>query len=256
MRYGAYPCQQLNKDAGANRVFRNADSYKWFALNAYYNKVCQKKFKDAPKPDQEDLELLDLELINSPNRDELGGDVPSTDEPQPTATPTVLPTAGCQSPDHDAPLKPFRLGQGQAALENFKAACSTELQIGGPIGCTLYYNPCTETSLEKAVSIKMTVWQSVWSEGADAGPVTPDLQEMDDTISDVLNNCDTEPNTDEKWGGYKSIEVGGGLRMYNVSADQTGQYEGLPGFATMKALATPSDEIVANCPYWNYPFSA
>lgn len=46
VEYGASTCMRLAKGGSKQKTFVNADSYMWMALNAYYNKACNKKFGD------------------------------------------------------------------------------------------------------------------------------------------------------------------------------------------------------------------
>lgn len=56
---------RLNEGPKKQDTFINADSYKWFALNAYYNKRCNKNFGD-PFITTEDFEAGMAELEDSP----------------------------------------------------------------------------------------------------------------------------------------------------------------------------------------------
>lgn len=58
---------------------------------------------------------------------------------------------------------------------------------------------------------------------------TPSAEVMTAAIGRILNSCDTGTRTG-KWGRYKSVVVSGGVRMYNISANQNGQYRNVPGF--------------------------
>lgn len=40
-----------------------------------------------------------------------------------TATPSITPTQGCQSPDHHSPLRSFSLDDGKSALSAFEDEC-------------------------------------------------------------------------------------------------------------------------------------
>lgn len=71
--YGPPTCMRLNKGPKKNKTFNNADSYKWFALNAYYNKVCGKAFTD-PVVTEAEFEVCYLELIQSPQYDAADAD--------------------------------------------------------------------------------------------------------------------------------------------------------------------------------------
>lgn len=64
---------RLNKGPKKNKTFNNADSYKWFALNAYYNKICDKAFGDPVITDA-DFEASETELVNSPEYDSADAD--------------------------------------------------------------------------------------------------------------------------------------------------------------------------------------
>lgn len=163
-----------------------------------------------------------------------------------TATPSVTPTQGCQSSDHDIPLTSFTLAQGEFALSDFISQCQgVELQPDGPAACTLYYNPCSQQYGAKAVDVIMTVWQSEWASGVTS--TFPDVQEMDDAVSWIMNSCDTTTTT-AKWGGYQSVSVSSGMRMYNVSANQDGQYPTPPSFDTVTVTTTSGGE---NCAAWD-----
>lgn len=61
---GASSCMRLADGADKQKTFINADSYKWMALNAYYNNVCNKNFGD-PVITQEDFDLGEAELLDS-----------------------------------------------------------------------------------------------------------------------------------------------------------------------------------------------
>jgi hypothetical protein len=162
------------------------------------------------------------------------------------ATPSITPAQGCQSPDHHSPLKSFTLNQGVSALVKFIGECQgIELRPNGPIGCILYYNPCSKKNGGKAVDVTMTVWQSVWNTGDTS--TFPNVQEMNDTVNWIMNSCDTT-TTSAKWGGYKSVEVSTGMRMYNISANQDGQYPTPPGFHTVQVTTEFGGE---NCPAWD-----
>ena len=66
--YGASNCFRLahaKSDVNRQKAFVNADSYRWFATNAYYNSVCGKNFGD-PKATSEDFEEGVAEAQASP----------------------------------------------------------------------------------------------------------------------------------------------------------------------------------------------
>ncbi|KAI5358051.1 putative metallopeptidase, catalytic domain superfamily [Septoria linicola] len=65
VQYGAGNCMRMNDGKKKQETFINADSYKWFALNAYYNGMCNKKFGD-PFITSEDFEESSGELEESP----------------------------------------------------------------------------------------------------------------------------------------------------------------------------------------------
>lgn len=65
IQYGAGNCMRLNDGPVKQKTFINADSYKWFALNAYYNSRCHKKFGD-PFITSEDFQESTAELEESP----------------------------------------------------------------------------------------------------------------------------------------------------------------------------------------------
>lgn len=56
---------RLRGSSDKQDTFVNADSYKWFALNAYYDSKCNKKFGD-PLITTEDFEESLAELEDSP----------------------------------------------------------------------------------------------------------------------------------------------------------------------------------------------
>jgi hypothetical protein len=60
----------MKKGPDSQKAFINADSYKWFALNAYYNKVCNKSFADAAIT-TEDFTDSNAELLDSPEYSEV-----------------------------------------------------------------------------------------------------------------------------------------------------------------------------------------
>lgn len=59
---------RLNRGGRKNKTFNNADSYKWFAINAYYNKICSKTFND-PIVTEADFLATQTEAENSPDYD-------------------------------------------------------------------------------------------------------------------------------------------------------------------------------------------
>ncbi|USW53062.1 Putative metallopeptidase, catalytic domain superfamily [Septoria linicola] len=65
VQYGAGNCMRMNDGKKKQETFINADSYKWCALNAYYNSRCNKKFGD-PFITSEDFEESSAELEESP----------------------------------------------------------------------------------------------------------------------------------------------------------------------------------------------
>ena len=154
----------------------------------------------------------------------------STCQPS-TATTTTLstakPTQGCQSPDHDG-LVSFTLDEGNTALADFNAQCQgVELKPGGPIGCIMYYEPCDQPDKGKTLDIVMTVEQTEWKSGVTQ--TWPDVQEMMKAVVGIINSCDTTTTT-KKWGGFKSVSVDAGMRMYNVSANENGEHPAPKGF--------------------------
>ncbi len=60
---------RLRQGPLSQTAFINADSYKWMALNAYYNSVCNKKFGD-PVITQDDFDEGQALLLDSPEYDE------------------------------------------------------------------------------------------------------------------------------------------------------------------------------------------
>lgn len=143
--------------------------------------------------------------------------------PPPPPPPQSSPTAvqGCQSPNHDDPLVHFTLSQGDAARRAFSLNCGITLTKGKTEGCTVYFNPCSESFGAKAVDVIVSVEQISWKDGKDSD--YPAVQEISDALGAIMNDCDTTTTT-EKWGGFKSVEVESGVRMYNVTANQNGQY--------------------------------
>lgn len=89
-----------------------------------------------------------------------------------------------------------------------------ELKPDGPTGCALHYRFCPEVAGEQGKQVDMTVEQISWESG---DSTWPDVQEMLDAVGGIMNNCDTTTTT-AKWGGYKSVTVASGMRMYNVTA--------------------------------------
>ena len=64
--YGPHRCKTLAQDKANNqKTFVNADSYKYMAINAYYNSVCNTKFGDPVFSLQEYFES-EIELRESP----------------------------------------------------------------------------------------------------------------------------------------------------------------------------------------------
>jgi hypothetical protein len=70
---------------------------------------------------------------------------------------------------------------------------------------------------------------------------------MIEAIGNILNNCDTE-TTSAKWGGFKSVSVSSGLRMYNVTANQDGQYPTPPGYHTVTVTKITGEQ---DCTAWD-----
>ncbi|KAK6439344.1 hypothetical protein LTR95_004450 [Oleoguttula sp. CCFEE 5521] len=66
--YGSSGCMRMVKGDKAQEAFINADSYTWFATNAYYNSVCERKFS-LPEVTQEDFDYSEAELLASPEYD-------------------------------------------------------------------------------------------------------------------------------------------------------------------------------------------
>ncbi|KAK4983642.1 hypothetical protein LTR50_007099 [Elasticomyces elasticus] len=62
--YGSSTCMRLAKGGSSQKTFINADSYMWMALNAYYNKVCNKKFGD-PEVTKKDFDKGEARLLAS-----------------------------------------------------------------------------------------------------------------------------------------------------------------------------------------------
>lgn len=160
-----------------------------------------------------------------------------------TSSSIPVPTQGCQSPNHDQPLVPFTLSQGEGALGGFIGQCQSEFQPGGIDGCTLYYNPCSQDNGAQAIDVILSVQQWTWADGTTS--TWPDVQEMNDAISEIMNNCDTTTVT-EKWGGFKSVQTANGIRMYNVTANQNGQYPTNTGFGMVSITSGGWD-----CPDWD-----
>ena len=162
-----------------------------------------------------------------------------------TSSSGATPTKGCQSPDHDDVVS-FNLDQGETALSYFNEECQgVELKPEGPTGCILYHNPCSQQDGAKAVDVIITVEQTLWKPGVTS--TWPDVQEIQDAGIGIMYDCDTTTNT-AKWGGYKSVEVASGMRMYNVSANQNGQYPSPAGFHTVKVTTTSGGE---DCSAWD-----
>ena len=163
------------------------------------------------------------------------------------ASPTnLVPAKGCQSPDHDDPLTSFTLDQGQSALADFIAQCQgVELTPSGDQGCIFYYNPCSQQYKAKAVDVIMAVTQSVWASGVTS--TWPDVAEMGDAIGHIMNDCDTT-TTSAKWGGYRSVSVSSGMRMYNVTANQDGQYPEPSGYHTVTVTKQTGGQ---DCAAWD-----
>lgn len=152
-----------------------------------------------------------------------------------TTLSTPTPTKGCQSPDHDG-LVSFTLDDGNTALADFSAQCQgVELKPRGPIGCIIYYEPCDQRDDGKTLDIVMTVEQTEWKSGVTQ--TWPDGQEMVDAVVDIINSCDTTTTT-KKWGGFKSVSVDAGMRMYNVSANENGKHPAPKGFHVAKFKPT------------------
>ena len=161
-----------------------------------------------------------------------------------TATPSAHPMQGCQSPDHHSPLTSFPLAQGEYALSRFSDKCQgVELKPGGPIGCTLYFNPCSDDY--DAANVVITVWQSVWGPGIES--TWPDVQEIQDAGLGIMNSCDTT-TTSKKWGGYKSVSIASGMRMYNISANTLEEYPTHQGFQTYEITKEEEGE---DCAAWD-----
>lgn len=55
------------------------------------------------------------------------------------------------------------------------------------------------------------------------GSAKPTFEDSRDAFHSVISDCDTT-TVDEKWGGWRTIERAGTVWMYNVTADQTGDY--------------------------------
>ena len=144
-----------------------------------------------------------------------------------TTQATPKPTQGCQSPDHDG-LVSFTLDDGNTALADFSTQCQgVELKPGGPIGCIMYYEPCDQANTEKTLDIVMTVEQTEWNSGVTQ--TWPNTEEMTKAVVGIMNSCDTT-TTEKKWGGFKSVGVDAGMRMYNVSANVKGLFPTPKGF--------------------------
>ena len=166
--------------------------------------------------------------------------------PEIAAAPSSTPAKGCQSPDHDDPLTSFTLAQGQSALADFIAQCQgVELTPGCNKGCIFYYNPCSEKYKAKAVDVIMTVTQTEWASGQQS--TWPDVAEMDEAVGHIMNDCNTT-TTSAKWGGYRSVNVTSGMRMYNVTANQDGQYPQPSGYHTVKVTTQTGGQ---DCATWD-----
>lgn len=140
---------------------------------------------------------------------------------QAPSTASQTPGSGCQSPNHDAPRSSFRLEQSDKAVwmwSNYN--CLLEFSPNGLEGCTLYFNPCSKRYKERAVSVALTV-TLLSNEGG--GPATPTYEDSRDTFHSIVSDCDTT-TVDAKWGGWKTVERGNTMWLYNVTADQTGSY--------------------------------
>lgn len=65
VQYGASSCMRLAKGKSAQDTFVNADSYQWFAVNAFYNSYCGNPF-GIPVVTQADFDAGQAELLSSP----------------------------------------------------------------------------------------------------------------------------------------------------------------------------------------------
>jgi len=69
--YGPSSCHRIRRSrhrSQSQKTFINADSYKWLAVNAYYNSVCDKEFQDAEVTSADFLEGM-AETFESPEYD-------------------------------------------------------------------------------------------------------------------------------------------------------------------------------------------